>query len=142
MPNYSVKILDSVDKLLAETDAWNTLWTRTGCLTPLVRAECIAQWMRRFAPDAAFRAVVVESDGTFVAGIPLYLSRRARFMRTGVLPCNEWAKCGNLLCDTTRKDADAIFAQLIKGLKRLPIDFLWCGGIRFEDFPWKNFSEY
>ena len=142
MPNYSVKIFDSVDKLVADAGAWNSLWERTGCLSPLVRAECIAQWIQRFAPDAVFRAVVVELEGTFVAGIPLLLRRRARFLRTGVLPSNEWAKCGDLLCDATRKDTDAIFSYLVRGLQQLPIDFLWCEGIRFEDFPWKNFSEY
>ena len=142
MPNYSIKILDSVDELVSDAEAWNSLWERTGCLSPLVRAECIAQWIRRFAPDAVFRAVVIESDGTFVASIPLILRRRAKILRTAVLPGNEWGRCGSLLCDASRQDTEAIFSHLVKGLKQLPIDFLWCEGIRFEGFPWKNFCEY
>ena len=142
MPNYSFKILNSADELVAEADSWNSLWSRTGSQSPLVRAECIDLWMRRFAPEATFRAVVVEADGVAVAGIPLYLQRRAKVLRTAMLPGNEWGANGELLCDASRQDTEEIFFHLLKGLKQLPIDFLWCPTIRYEDFPWNNFCEY
>jgi len=142
MPNYSIKILDSVDKLVVDGEAWNSLWARTGNLSPLVRAESVALWMRQFAPDALFRAVVIESGGIAVAGIPLYLHRKAKFLRIGVLPNNGWGSCGNLLLDASRQDHEAIFSCLVKGLQQLPIDFLWCNGIRYENFPWKIFREH
>ena len=137
MANYSIKILDSIDKLVGEAESWNSLWSRTGDISPLARAESIALWMRRFAPDAAFRAIVIEAEGTAVAGIPLHLQRRAKILKSGGLQYG-----GHLLCDAARQDTEMIFFYLIKGLKQLPIDFLWCDGIRYEDFPWKNFSEY
>ena len=142
MPDYSIRIFDSVDKLLAEAGMWNSLWARTGTLSPLGRAECIAQWMSRFAPNAAFRAVVVEENGTAVAGIPLCLKRRVKILRIGLLPGNEWGRYGDLLCEAARPDTDAIFSHLVSGLKQLPIDFLWGRKIRYEQFPWKNFREY
>ena len=142
MSSYSIKILNSVDKLVADAGNWNSLWERSGNILPLVRAEGIAQWMRRFASDAAFRAVMVESDGMAVAGIPLYLQRRAKVLRCVILPYNGWGACGNLLCDATRQDSEAIFSHLVKGLRQLPIDLLWCEGIRYEDFPWKTFRKY
>ena len=142
MPNYSIKILDSVDKLVANGEAWNSLLDRTGNVSPLVRAESIALWMHRFASDATFRTVVVELDGIPVAGIPLYLQRKATILRLGVLPNNGWGNCGNLLLDASRQDTEAIFSHLVKGLKQLPIDFLWCHRTRFEDFPWKSFRNY
>ena len=138
MANYSIKILDSIDKFVGEAESWRSLWSRSGVVLPTVQAECIASWMRHhLSSDAVFRAIVVEADGTAVAGIPLCMERRAKVLRTGVLPYS-----GTLLCDTSRDDTEKIFSQLVKGLKQLPIDFLWCGEIRYEDFPWKNFCEY
>ena len=142
MGNYSIKILDSVENLVANAEAWNSLWSRTSNASPLARAECIALWMRRFVPDSPFRAVMVESDGLPVAGVPLYLQRRAKVLRCGVLPRNCWGACGDLLCNASRQDSELIFYHLVRGLKQLSIDFFWCEGIRHEGFPWKNFREH
>ncbi|MDR1963267.1 MAG: GNAT family N-acetyltransferase [Planctomycetaceae bacterium] len=141
MTKYSSLILDSPESLRNNTVAWNLLWERSNVTSPLLRAECIEHWMNHFAAGAAFHTLVIESDGNFVAGIPLFRGNKVKPLRTGMLTSNDWAFCGDLLLDNS-VDAGTVFDCLFATLKSLPYDLLWIDPVRFDHPQWKLFREY
>lgn len=142
MIHYSVKIIDSLDSLKENALSWNSLWQRSDVSLPTLRAEMIDLWISWFASDKPFRALVVEAendeDRRFVAAIPLYIERKLKFLRTGMLPSNDWSYCGDLLLDPDCA-TETVLSLLLDHLKRLPIDLLWLDPIRFEQARWKAF---
>jgi CelD/BcsL family acetyltransferase involved in cellulose biosynthesis len=141
MSQISIKILTSREELLKNAVQWNSLWERSDVTLPTVRAECIELWLRHFVPDSMFHTVVVESDGQFVAALPIYRSNKIRFLHTGMLTSNDWSYCGDLLLDCSC-DTDAVLESLFVAIKTLPYDILWFDSIRFEKPRWKLFREY
>lgn len=138
-----MKQYDSVERLRAEAEAWNALWERSDAASPLLRAETVALWKKRFEPNASFYGLVVESDGTFLAALPLVRKRKAKAFRAGMLTENDWSFCGDLLLDRTLPDRDkeAALSCLLDSLQRLPVDLLWLDPIRFDCPPWPLFRE-
>jgi hypothetical protein len=67
--------LESLDALRAAAGAWDDLWQRSDVTLPSLRAELLAQWIEQFARPADFHAVVVESEGRYVAALPLVRRR-------------------------------------------------------------------
>lgn len=144
MTNHSILIIDSLDSLKRNAETWNDLWQRSDATSPTLRAEMIELWMRRFAEDKPFRALVVEAntDGAtrFVAALPLYVDHLFKILRVGRLPSNDWSYCGDLLLDTTCNRSD-VLRLLLDALKLLPVDLLWLDPIRFELPRWNAFQE-
>lgn len=97
MPRFT--FLTSLAELRAAAPAWDDLWRRSDCTSPLARAEMVAQWLEHFAPRARFCAAVVEEDGRWLAALPLVEGRAGRMLRAGVLPCNAWPSGATLLWD-------------------------------------------
>ena len=94
-----LRCLRSLDELRSASLAWDDLWYRSGTSAPIARAELVAQWVETFSPKAEFRALVVESEGQLVAALPLVGQSKAKLLRVGMLPRNEWLRCGDLLWD-------------------------------------------
>ncbi len=114
-----VVLLNSIAELRAAAPAWDDLWRRSDCTSPLARAEMVAQWLEHFAPQERFRAVIVEDDGQWLAALPLVQGRAGGVLRAGALPCNEWPSGATLLWDV-RHNADAVGRALTDALARLP----------------------
>lgn len=144
MVNFSVRIIDSLKSLRRHGEAWNDLWLRSEVYTPTCRQEIISLWMEQFAADKSFRSIVVETEEKgkcrFVAALPLYIERKIKCLRVGMLPSNDWSYCGDLLIDP-QYDIETVLPLLIENLKTLPIDLLWLDPIRFELPRWKSFLE-
>ena len=85
---------------------------------PQARAGLVAQWGERFARPATLQAVVVESDGRWVAALPLVERRLATVLRAGVLPSGAWSAGGDLLWDASLVSDEAIADALVSALRR------------------------
>jgi CelD/BcsL family acetyltransferase involved in cellulose biosynthesis len=131
----TLRQLDCLDELLDRADAWDDLWQRSEVRSPSARAICIANWVRHFAPRAAFRVLAVEQDGRLVGSLPLVARRRKKLLRVGSLPVNDWGHCGDLLIDPNC-DVDAVADQLVAGLGTLPWKLLWIGEAAYESPRW------
>lgn len=142
MTAYSLTVIDSLDALRHHADAWNDLWRRSEASSPTLRAEIVELWIRRFSEEKPFHALVVEAedDGEkhWVCVLPLYIDRKLKFLRVGMLPSNDWSACGDLLMDPAY-DMHEVLAVLLDGLKKIPIDALWLDAIRCETPPWRAF---
>jgi len=117
MPQFT--FLTSIAELRAAAPAWDDLWQRSDCTSPLARAEMIAHWLEHFAPQARFRAVVVEENGRWLAALPLMQQRAGGVLGTGVLPCNEWPSGATLLWDVHSAASD-VGGTLVTALAHLP----------------------
>jgi CelD/BcsL family acetyltransferase involved in cellulose biosynthesis len=91
--------LTSLDELRAAAPAWDDLWERSDCTSPLARAEMVAHWIEHFAPNNRLRVAVVEQGGRWLAALPLMEGRAGGVLRAGVLPCNAWPSGATLLWD-------------------------------------------
>ena len=132
-----LRYLRSLDELRSESLAWDDLWYRSGTSAPAARAELIAQWIETFGPKADFQALVVESEGQLVAALPLVGGRKAKLLRVGMLPRNEWARCGDLLWDSAA-GAEAL-DLIVQGLRRLPWGVMWFDGVALDEPHWQDF---
>jgi len=121
--------LRSAAEIRAHAGAWDDLWWRGDVALPTVRAELTAQWIEQFAPRQALDVIVIESDGQWVAVLPLILGRRRGIIRTAELTANPWSAGGDLLIDP-ECDVPLVAARLAAEMARLPCAFLW-----FEEIP-------
>ncbi len=96
-----VTFLTSLDELRAAAPAWDDLWERSDCTSPLARAGMVAHWIDHFAPNNRLRVAVVEEGGRWLAALPLMEGRAGGMLRAGVLPCNEWPSGATLLWDVS-----------------------------------------
>jgi len=117
--------LTSVAELRAAATAWDGLWRRSDVALPLVRAETLAAWLEHFKPQAIFRALVVVDSTRWLAALPLIGGRAARLIPAVCLPCNPWASCGDLLCDSSADDIDAVMDAIVGAAAALPWPLLW-----------------
>lgn len=138
MSSYNLHILSSIADLRENSALWDDLLKRSSVATPLARAELIAQWVERFAPDAMFRALVVESQGRFLAALPIVGTIKAKVISAGMNPSNEWAQSGQLLIDF-QENPGALVASLVGGFRKLPFSILWFDYIREHDPEWVLF---
>jgi CelD/BcsL family acetyltransferase involved in cellulose biosynthesis len=98
--------LTSLDELRAAAPAWDDLWQRSDCTSPLARAEMVAHWIEHFAPHDRLRVAIVEDRGRWLAALPLIEGRAGGMLRAGVLPCNAWPSGATLLWDTAALPAE------------------------------------
>lgn len=104
---------------------------------PAARAELVAQWIERFAPRAAFRAIVAADGGQYVAALPLVGRKLAGCIPAGGLPANEWVSGGDLLVDPTA-DVDAAIDLLAAAVRNLPWPLLWLDEAPLETTRWQS----
>jgi CelD/BcsL family acetyltransferase involved in cellulose biosynthesis len=139
--------LTSIDQLREESAAWDDLWWRSHAALPTARAELIAQWVEHFRPRAAFRAIVVERRGRWVAALPLIGQPIGWMFPVGRLPGNAWSTCGELLLDaSTAADADdaevagadAVMDHLVGSASCLPWPLLWLDEAVPESPQWQS----
>jgi CelD/BcsL family acetyltransferase involved in cellulose biosynthesis len=127
---------ESAAALRAAAPAWNDLWHRTTGVLPTGRAEFVANWIEHFAPQQKFVAVGVEQDGQLVAALPLIEQRKAKFLRAGMLPRNDWCWGGSLLVDQTADTTQAL--QLLLGeCRKLGWPLLWFDAAQLQDKSWQ-----
>jgi CelD/BcsL family acetyltransferase involved in cellulose biosynthesis len=117
--------LTSIADLRAAAPAWDDLWRRSDVAVPLVRAETLAGWLEQFKPRAAFHAIVVADATHWLAALPLVGGRAAGVIPAACFPCNPWTACGDLLCDSTAADVDAVMDALVAATVDLPWPLLW-----------------
>jgi CelD/BcsL family acetyltransferase involved in cellulose biosynthesis len=112
--------LNTIAELRAAAPAWNDLWQRSDCTSPLARAEPIADWLAHFAPASRFQALVLAQGGHWLAALPVVGRRMAGVLRAGVLPCNAWPSGATLLWDAAATSDPRVDEALAAGLARLP----------------------
>lgn len=140
MSRFQLVHIASIDDLRAAAPAWDDLWRRSAVTLPTVRAELIAQWTERFAPQADFHALVVEDRRQWVAALPLVHRRIARVIGAGGTPSNEWSASGELLLDTAA-EPHAALDVLVAGIRELPWQLLRLEDVIPDAPRWKAFLE-
>lgn len=139
MNTMKIRELHSIAELRAHAAQWDDLWLRSHVTIPLARAEFVAHWVESFAPHAAFRAVVVEQDGRFIAALPLVVRRVKRVFKVHVLPNNHWGRNGDLLLDADCEQ-DAALDMLLRHLgKSRPL--LWFDRVAYDEPQWLKFQD-
>lgn len=134
--DYRLLQIDSLAEFRAEHVRWDALWQRSDSTLPTARAELSALWVEQFASKAAFRALVVEHQGRWVAGLPLVDGPRCGWLRTGRLPINQWSTNGDLLIDPGA-DVEAVADRLVAGLRRLAWPLIWLDEVPVESSRWR-----
>jgi len=116
-------ILDHVQQLRTRAVAWDELWRRSEAALPTTRVALLALWIEQFAPQAAFRALIIEDQGRLVAALPL-VSETLGPCHVGALPNNDWTVSGELLLDPM-VNREQVIELLAAGLRQLPWPLLW-----------------
>jgi CelD/BcsL family acetyltransferase involved in cellulose biosynthesis len=137
---YRLAVIETVDSLRRQADAWDDLWHRSEVAMPTKRAAMLGEWLERFAAGRRFVAPSVFKDGRLLAALPIVESRLANVVRVGKLPVNCWSSAGDLLLDKNC-DQQAVLACLVAGIRRLPWPILWFDTIEFEMPRWQAFRE-
>jgi hypothetical protein len=135
---YELRVLSTAAELRACADAWDRLWFVSECSAPSARAEIVSLWLDSFAPLAAFRALVVEERGRFVAALPLLGRRFLKLLKTGQLPCGVWAAAGDLLLDEDCNQ-DTVLSVLVGGISELPWRMLVLERVAYREPRWSAF---
>jgi CelD/BcsL family acetyltransferase involved in cellulose biosynthesis len=136
MSRFRLLTISSAEELLRHAAPWDDLWRRSAVALPTLRAETLAIWLRRFAPQAAFRALVVEDSGQFVAALPLWRRRLKGVLRVAALTSLPWSPSGDLLLDESC-DVAAALDLLIANAGGLPEPLLWLEGVNCETARWQ-----
>lgn len=136
--------LTALDELLAASELWNDLWRRSDVNSPTLRASLVALWMAHFGKlkpysleARRFRALVVEHDGRWVAGLPLVEARVGGVLSAGTWPANEWSDSGDLLLDPA-VDPRPVLDALAKAMDLLPWPLLRLGDVPIEAARWQH----
>lgn len=129
--------LTSIADLRAAAPAWDDLWRRSDVAMPLVRAETLAAWLEQFKPRAEFHALAVADRTRWLAALPLVGGRAAGMVPAACSPCNPWTPCGDLLCDSTVADVDAVMDALVEATVDLPWPLLWLNDVAPEAPRWQ-----
>jgi CelD/BcsL family acetyltransferase involved in cellulose biosynthesis len=133
-------VLNSVDEVVGMAESWNQLWDRSRTTLPTSRAEFLGPWREQFAPEAEFRAVIVEDGANCVAALPIVGHRWAKVVRSGVLPRNDWLLAGNLLVDETA-DTRRALQVLAETLNQLPWTVFRFSHVPSHETSWQSFRE-
>ncbi len=112
--------LNTIAELRAAAPAWNDLWQRSDCTSPLAQADPVADWLAHFAPSGRFQALIVADKDRWLMALPLVERRMAGVLRAGVLPCNAWPSGATLLWDAAATDDPNVSQAIAAGLARLP----------------------
>jgi CelD/BcsL family acetyltransferase involved in cellulose biosynthesis len=130
--------LSSAADIRSAAPQWNDLWERSEVTAPVSRAEFVAQWVERCAPQAKVRALAVEQDGRFVAALPLIGGRIKRIMTVGKFPSSNWSWAGDLLFDPAG-DTSAVIDVLLTGIKGLRWPLVWIDQAPYDANHWRQF---
>ncbi len=135
-----IVLLDSLDQLRGHAEAWNALWQRTPAASPLSRAELVAHWVAKFAPQGRFRAVIVRQDARWLAALPLVERSRLGLARWGARPVNAWSEGGSLLLDPD-SPLEPLLDRLVRALRLVPWRVLSWDEIPLDSHPWAHFQQ-
>lgn len=139
MAAYNIIHVESSEALRDVAASWNDLWLRSGVTLPTARASLVAHWVQTLATEQRFHGLAIESDGRFLAAIPLVESRLRGLVKVGRLPCNEWSWAGDLLLDP--EAAPDVVQRLVAAIKELSLPLLWFDGVPLEQPHWQQFLE-
>ena len=138
MAALALSYVSSLSELAQYHDSWNDLWQRSATYLPTCRAEVIDLWVRHFAADQRFSAILVTKDGQLAAALPL-----VHYQKAGVafasLPVNCWANAGDLLIDE-HLDPAPIIDKLVAGLAYLPVSVLTFDEVPVDTARWQAFQ--
>ena len=137
--SFRFRIISSLEEFEANRRLWNDLWDCCTASYPLGMSEIVAFHTRSYGLERGFKAVVVESDGKWVAGIPLTLIKKAKIIETAVLP-NSNNFSSQFLLDASC-DKKSVVRELITGLRQLPAHLLWFEAIRLDSVEWSVFQQ-
>lgn len=133
--------LQTIDELLSAAADYNRLWLASEVAQPAARAESLAVWLKKFAPQADFELLVVADAGRFVAALPL-IGRPLKGLLPAVsLPVSPWWTSGELLLDASA-DSSATAAALdllFAGFNELRRPLAWLDAVRFATPRWQAF---
>ena len=135
----TVHTLESADALRIMAPVWNDLWQRSAVTLPSSRAEHIAHWLETFAPDAQFKALVVEQDCRLVAALPLVEGRVGRLFKVGTLPGNDWFPSADLLADPLAEEG--VYDALVAAIEQVGWSMLSFEAVNLESSRWQAFVE-
>lgn len=133
-----VLVIDSPEKLRAESARWDDLWRRSAATSPLGRAEPVAQWLEQFAPTHETTVLALCRGQTMLAGLPLVASRLGGVLPEAALTGNEWSPCGELLVDAAADEG--VYDALIAACAQLSAAWLWCGAVAIDQPQWRGWS--
>jgi CelD/BcsL family acetyltransferase involved in cellulose biosynthesis len=133
-----VRFIDSIDRLLDHNAAWDDLWRRSDVANPGARSAIIGNWVKHFAPNAEFRAIVVEQEGRWVAALPLVGRRLMKLVTAGELTRNAWSATGELLLDPD-VDTQRVLDRFVSGLGGIEWPLLCLDQVAIEAPRWKAF---
>jgi CelD/BcsL family acetyltransferase involved in cellulose biosynthesis len=136
MSRLRILTLTSADELLRHAAAWDDLWRRSQVALPTLQAECLALWLRQFAPRGGLHALVVEESGQFVAALPLVGRRLKGLVTVASLTNNAWSPCGDLLLDESC-DVPAALDVLAAAAAELPQALLWLEAVDGQSARWQ-----
>jgi len=111
---------NTIAEFRAAAPAWDDLWQRSDCTSPLAKAGPIADWLVHFAPRSRFQASVVTEEGRWLAALPLVERRMAGVLRAGALPCNAWPSGATLLWDVAATRDPSVGEAVAAAVARLP----------------------
>lgn len=141
--------LRSIDELLSAAADYNDLWRRSEVALPAARAESLAVWLEKFAPQARFELLVAVDSGRFVAALPLVGRRLKGILPIASLPVSPWWTSGELLVDDSggladsrglaAADREMALDVLMTGFARLRRPLVWLDAVRFETPRWQAF---
>lgn len=129
--------LNSLAELRSQATAWDDLWWRSEVTLPTARAELLALWVERFAPHAAFHALVVEDQGRWLAALPLVRKKIAGVFEVDALPAGVWSPGGELLWDATNGADEQVATTLVEAIRQLPCQLLWFEDIAAQQIGWR-----
>ena len=100
------------------------------------QAALLEQWLIQFGNAESFAAVVVESEGSFVAALPMLRSRMRGMLSVATMSSNPWTPSSDLLVDGTADDEafDALAGGLIDG----PWSLLWLDFAIIDSQRWQK----
>jgi CelD/BcsL family acetyltransferase involved in cellulose biosynthesis len=132
-----LRVLSDLESFLAYGEAWDDLWHRSAAVLPTARADLIAHWVRHFAHQTRFRALVVAEGDRLLAGIPLVRRRIKGLFPAADLPINPWSPNGELLLDESTQAAN-VLQCLCQGIGQMGWPMLWIDTAPLQSFRWQT----
>jgi|GEM_PF-5546469 len=131
------EILRGNDELVSIADDWNRLWADCRCSSANARAEIVTLFNQSFATGSRHCAITVHEGDRLVGLLPVNLQRNHGWMRTAVMPGNEWSQCGRLLLHP-EADTKTACEAIADGLNKLRATSIWLDLINIDDRSWQS----
>ncbi len=127
----------SLNELAQHSDQWDDLWLRSESRLPSKRCAGIQLWCQTFAPNAKLKVIVVEREGTWIAGLPLLKDRSCWPLALYRLPSNHTVRSGDLLIDP-ECDVQAATKAIAHQISLLDGSVAVLEGIEIDSQRWKD----